>query len=193
MTPSQRSKKTDRRVIRTCKAIMNAYDKLICEKDAGKVTVSAIAREANIDRKTFYLHYRSVEDLATRKTGEALERIFGKLVSEGVGKSFPERVHIVLMEANKIFTENVTVYANLVQHVSIDQELVRIENSVAPALARVGLNPDITSNQQLQMKLQFFIAGTLSLYATWLRSDRSQPIETVSDAIEEGILALHDA
>lgn len=32
-------------------------------QDYHKITIASVAREADIDRKTFYLHYRSVSDL----------------------------------------------------------------------------------------------------------------------------------
>ena len=60
--------KVDRRVARTKKAIEDAFEKLVAETDYSKITVSAIAKEANINRKTFYLHYSSVEDVLDSMT-----------------------------------------------------------------------------------------------------------------------------
>ena len=54
---------TDRRVVRTRKAIREAFFKLMENQDYHKITIASVAREADIDRKTFYLHYRSVSDL----------------------------------------------------------------------------------------------------------------------------------
>lgn len=55
--------RTDRRVVRTRRAIMDAFKGLLAQREPAKITVSAIAREANIDRKTFYLHFGSVDGL----------------------------------------------------------------------------------------------------------------------------------
>ena len=65
------AQKTDRRIIRTKKAIDAALDKLLTEKDVSKITVSAIAREADIDRKTFYLHYSSIEELFSQRSNRS--------------------------------------------------------------------------------------------------------------------------
>ena len=186
-----RTKRPDRRVLRTRKAIMNAFDKLISSKDINKITVSAIAREADIDRKTFYLHFKSVDELATYKTEEALEQILMTLKAEGTGKGFPDRLRIVLSEVNRILTANLVVYTNIAQRLSTDQALKHFEQASVPALVNSGLSAEMATNQQVRMRLQFFIAGAISLYSTWLKSDRSQPIETVSDTIEESILSLH--
>ncbi len=48
---------TDRRVRKTKKAIQDAYFRLLEKKRTEKITVAEITREADIDRKTFYLHY----------------------------------------------------------------------------------------------------------------------------------------
>ena len=53
----------DRRVRRSRRAIVAAFDRLITEVPLEQVTVSAIAREADVDRKTFYQHFGSVDGL----------------------------------------------------------------------------------------------------------------------------------
>ena len=185
MTPA-RTRKPDRRVIRTRKAIMSAFDRLVSSKGE-KITVSAIAREAGIDRKTFYLHYKSVDDLANHKAEEALEQILAVFKAEGIGKSFPERIHIILSEVNNILTSNIAVYSSIASRLTTDQALRHFEQAAGPALMHSGFNTDVMTVPQSHMRLQFFIAGSISLYSTWLKSDHSQPIETVSNAIEEAI------
>ena len=46
--------KTDLRVIKTKKAIRNAFAELLSEKDIQKITIKDIADTAVINRKTFY-------------------------------------------------------------------------------------------------------------------------------------------
>ena len=45
----------DRRIVRSRNAILSAFERLLMEKPLADITVSAIAREANVDRKTFTL------------------------------------------------------------------------------------------------------------------------------------------
>ena len=47
-------KRPDRRVVKTKKAIRNAFAKLLSEKELDKITMKDIAEEANINRKTLY-------------------------------------------------------------------------------------------------------------------------------------------
>lgn len=50
-------KKTDRRVIKTKHAIFKAFVELLNEKDVNQITITDIAKKANINRKTFYNYY----------------------------------------------------------------------------------------------------------------------------------------
>ena len=63
----------DRRVARTKAAVHAAVLKLVQERAFDKVTVAAVAREADIDRKTFYLHYASVDDVVDEIVREEAE------------------------------------------------------------------------------------------------------------------------
>lgn len=56
-------KKTDRRTLKTKKAIYNAFMELLVEKELHKVTVQEISDLADINRATFYKHFLDVYDL----------------------------------------------------------------------------------------------------------------------------------
>lgn len=177
--------KSDRRVIRTRKAIMEAFNTLICEGDIKKITVSAIAREADIDRKTFYLHYSSIDELADRKTEEAIERVLNALKTKGANKTDVERLHIVLEEVNSILLSDVTVYANIASSLSVDQILKRLQRAAEPALVHTGADITTPTTSKERMQLRFYLAGAWSLYWIWLKGDHRQPIEEISQIIEQ--------
>ena len=56
-------RKPDLRVIKTQKAIKNAFKEMVMEMDASKITVKELSERAQIHRKTFYLHYTTMEAL----------------------------------------------------------------------------------------------------------------------------------
>ena len=53
----------DRRVRRTKKRLREALLGLLCTKSVEDITVSELAIKADINRGTFYTHYRDAEDL----------------------------------------------------------------------------------------------------------------------------------
>lgn len=52
----------DRRIKRTRASIFNAILDLMVEKDTSKITVLELCKKADINKSTFYLHYKSMDD-----------------------------------------------------------------------------------------------------------------------------------
>lgn len=48
----------DRRIRRTRTAVFNAVLDLMVEKDTSKITVLELCKRADINKSTFYLHYK---------------------------------------------------------------------------------------------------------------------------------------
>ncbi|HLH36392.1 MAG TPA: TetR/AcrR family transcriptional regulator [Alloacidobacterium sp.] len=56
-------KRTDRRVARTRKALLDALHSLICEKDYDSIVVKEILDRADVGRSAFYTHFVDKDDL----------------------------------------------------------------------------------------------------------------------------------
>ena len=65
-------KKTDRRTLKTRKAIYDAFMQLVTEKELHRVTVQEISDIADINRATFYKHFLDVYDLYDKLEQEIL-------------------------------------------------------------------------------------------------------------------------
>lgn len=55
----------DRRVRKTKKAIHDVFCELAKEKKLNEITIKELCSKADINKSTFYLHYRDIYDLAT--------------------------------------------------------------------------------------------------------------------------------
>lgn len=55
--------KTDLRVVRTRKLIRDAFMDMVGEVGVARITVKDLTERAGINRKTFYLHFESIEAL----------------------------------------------------------------------------------------------------------------------------------
>ncbi len=53
----------DKRTIKTCKVIETTFKTMLCEEDSSALNVKRITERAEVNRKTFYLHYNCIEDL----------------------------------------------------------------------------------------------------------------------------------
>jgi AcrR family transcriptional regulator len=70
-------KRADRRSIRTRRALRDALEALLAARPVKAITVSALAEKADINRATFYLHYRSPRDLILETAQELLADLAG--------------------------------------------------------------------------------------------------------------------
>lgn len=71
--------KEDLRVIKTIKGIKASFEELICEKDYERITVKELCERAEINKKTFYHYYETLDHLLKEMQEELssgfLERI----------------------------------------------------------------------------------------------------------------------
>ncbi len=67
--------KTDRRVVRTKRLVRDALTELMEEKGFEGITVRDLTEKADINRGTFYLHYRDKYDLLEQSENEIIQEI----------------------------------------------------------------------------------------------------------------------
>lgn len=65
----------DRRIRKTRKVIRECLTELLKEKRIQDITVREIAEKADINRGTFYLHYKDIFDLMEQIENELLEEL----------------------------------------------------------------------------------------------------------------------
>lgn len=66
-------KKTDRRVLRTRKMLLDGLTNLLKEKDIKDISVKELSDYADINRCTFYLHYKDVYDMLEKIEAEFID------------------------------------------------------------------------------------------------------------------------
>lgn len=67
-------KKTDRRVRRTKNLLIQSLTTLLMEKDLKDISVLELAELADVNRGTFYLHYKDIYDLYEKTENEILDK-----------------------------------------------------------------------------------------------------------------------
>lgn len=175
--------KLDKRVVKTRAAIHDAFRQLIATCGLDKVTVSALARQAKIDRKTFYLHYSSVQALFDEEVETLVERILSCIDISCVDADRAGQLRGVLDEVEAIISSDVDFFAYVARSLSLEFTLNHIRAAVATYMERqYGLEAEQVPEPQL-IRLRFMLAGAVAVYGEWLRGDHSQPIGEVSQVV----------
>ena len=183
--------KTDRRVIKTRAAIKAALEKLVKEQGMDKLTVSALAREANIDRKTFYLHYDSIDDLIDCAASDMVEDIISTIDPDRLRADSGQQVRLTLARVNEKICADVELYAYMANNLSMDFVLGHIERALVHYAETYGVESLprelLADGDPGYYRPRFYLAGAVSVYSEWLCSDRTRPIEEVAEVVADAL------
>ena len=72
-------KHMDMRVKRTLKSVQQAFYSLAQEKSLDEITITGLTQRAGINRKTFYLHYKSMDELMQAVSEESYQNMMNEL------------------------------------------------------------------------------------------------------------------
>lgn len=183
----------DKRILNTQERIRQAYVKLLTGSEKPKLTVTALAREANIDRKTFYLHYDTLDDVMLDVSQHITEQFVERLEQRGflekgvdVGIFF-QTLGLTLHEHGDLFR-----YAALrPSHELFWEQIKRLlaQRLVEHYQEKFQLTPDA-----LYVYVRFLLGGMQEIYREWLRGELKLSIEELSrltgDVAFEGFSAI---
>lgn len=172
---------TDRRILRTKKAIRQAFLSLLSERTFEDITVSALSERAGINRKTFYLHYNSTRELYDEIRQEESERISRLSCWKKLGKEELDPYEVFL-EMNKLIEEDRALYRAMLSTVSGQSLLSKIKERILESeemkLAR-RLRPD------LDYYLEYTLSGLFSIYLHWLSEPNHISVEELAKIAAE--------
>jgi AcrR family transcriptional regulator len=175
--------KIDRRILRTRKLLWEALIALIEEKDYSEITIQDIADRANVNRVTFYLHYRDKQDLLVK----SVEVIFEELVAKTApltGEAFrldvpPEGMTLVYRH----IAENAKFYRKLLGENGIPLLVDRLRRFLAELTMqrfRLAMPPGSPGPVPLEVVAEYAAGSIIGLITWWLENDMPIPPEQFS-------------
>lgn len=170
----------DRRIQRTLAAIDAAFANLLRTTDYRKITVSAIAREANINRKTFYLHYSSVDDVLRRVVGQIVERVVEEAEQSSAATNPEELLPDLTLKLLQEFHKKSDLEGNLVKDMPLEQMIDLVSVPLERCIAQSYRSKGFDVPEHLDYYVACYLGALFSVYETWRRTD-------MADSLEEAI------
>ena len=183
---SSKKPRLDRRIVRSRNAILSAFERLLMEKPLADITVSAIAREANVDRKTFYVHFGTVDGLLDAIAEDVVEMIVDsvELTLASLGSDPNERAlgaaETFFRTINEALCNNLMLNRQLIENIPLDDFMARLREPLERKIAERNLLPHGLKDEMFDYYLAFLLSGIIGIYRTWALSDGSVPIERIS-------------
>ena len=192
------TQKKDKRARRSDAAIRKAFYELLVERDYDKITVTELARRADIDRKTFYLHYASIDDLSDALMHEEVSQLADK-VRASITKS-GEAIDIhQLYETIGIETiEMIGNRAGVLKYAQLEGVLTRLK----PVVVETIISEDLLGLSEVlgehwKMVESSFMAGIFELYLQWYEGNSELELKELAKIavaiVTGGVAALTKA
>lgn len=169
----------DRRITKTKRAIQDAYFSLLLAKNAPKITISEIARRADIDRKTFYLHYDSIEGIIVEFSEDLIEKLLLTLEQKEFFKQ-PFDVACIFDSINLIINEDIVFF----RKIASNPDYFFLWNEIKKILIQTFI--DVYSPQvnipidEFQLHAEYFASGIISVYLYWLKEELPLSIDDLA-------------
>jgi len=170
--------KKDRRVEKTRNAIRNAYLDLLLEKGS-RLSVTAIAERANIDRKTFYFHYDSMDDVFDDLISVSFSHLNDNLAKIGFYEN-PTDIAMLLKVLNRMIEENLTVY----RHLSGDPKYNTLIDHIAFVITEAMIKryqSNVPDSEPYKVYCHYFIYGVMSVYQSWLQGNVNMSLDQLAE------------
>lgn len=167
----------DRRVQKTKAAIREAFLALLDKKPLEEITVTELAKEANIERKTFYLHYNNIGEIV-----EEIEQIVVEMIDEATG-DLPVNSREYFAQLTRIMSDNFDYFSTIMRDPKFISFQGRSQNILRSALMEhyrksTDLDPD-----HLELYADFYAAGISSIYIHWMQYGQKLDLEDLTDFV----------
>lgn len=166
----------DIRIAKTKKGIINAFLELRSKKAIEKITVKELCEKAEINKSTFYTHFKDIYDLSEYLETQIANEVVSSLQHPEYLFSKPD---IFIGELSYAYTAQENLIHTLFSGSRANMLLVRVENSLKEII--FSLRPDYKDN------ITANVLFTLSIYGGFYAFEncRSFGEDSVIDVLSE--------
>ena len=182
--------KHDRRILKTKKAIYEALVELMQKKTLNSITVTELAAAANINRKTFYTYYSTVNDV--------LDEVINELIS-----SLKDLIYAMSEDYNMLSPQTLFAFLNTIMS---DVDIVRalftsdngnmlfnkLQKALQETLLKELIDNDIKMNippEQYPLISSFVAGGMIYVYYEWITNPNGTSLDEMARTLTTLIIS----
>ncbi|TWE01912.1 TetR family transcriptional regulator [Neobacillus bataviensis] len=172
--------KGNRRTLYSKKVIIDAFLKLLQEKNLNKITVTDICKEADINRGTFYSYYNDPFDLMRSIEEEMIEKMMRTINISG-----DESIKNILNDIFNLILENIELCKIIFNEKNGSHVLNTILKSVYVRTIEEQKRRFPNANEtQLEYCFTYTTGGTIEVVRKWINDEMKLPAEEVIRILE---------
>lgn len=174
-------KTEDRRVRKTKRAMEEALAKLLAEKPLNNISVREISELADINRGTFYLHYKDVYDMVEKLQDEIFEK-FQTIVDNHDPKKSKGELFPMLIELFNLLAENAPLAGVLMSKNGDAAFVEKLKHVIREKCFTNALEIfKIKNSDEFTYFYYFIVSGCIGIFTSWLDNGMKEtPYEIAS-------------
>lgn len=172
----------DKRVIRTKKAIRNALFVLMECKSIEDISISELTAAANVNRRTFYTHYRSLTDILDEIEAEVVQSLAEMLVSVNYDE-YANSVAKLFISFNELISGEFDTYFHLLQMDTRGILTSRLRNAIKVSSETIFASLPVGAQKNFVYVTSFIAGGFLAMFSEWYYGDKTVPVEEAADIV----------
>lgn len=167
--------KIDLRVLKTEESIKNTFKSMLLEMPYEKITIKELCERALINRKTFYLHYSSIDDLLEEFQDELASEYFDRIKDYDHIKNVDKIIETFFMfsEEKGTFYERINCNSNYnyIQQQTTNKLSLKSQDNLKSIR--------IFDEEKQSIILAFVNSATLGIYRQWIRDGKQIPVNKI--------------
>lgn len=185
-------KKVDRRVIKTRRQLKKGLAALMKEKSVNQLTVKELVEEVDINRSTFYLHFKDIQDLL-REIEENMEAQIKRAIEEHPIVSGNENAFYFIEDMFRVLDEEREISKALIGPNGDMGFIHRIERIIKENSRGTLEKMFPGKKEDLKYFYAFCLSGCLGLVKVWLNEGEEKSPEEMAQMTFNMIANAKDA
>ena len=152
------------------KKISSTYLTLLIEAD-NKFTVTDVVNAAGINRGTFYLHFKNLDDVAQYIENE-LASNFKELEIDFRMADIDHLPEVMIGRLNEILSKDIDYYRLIITATGNGNLMERIKNSILKSISNnFKIMKYVTNYENFKMVVQYVVGGVVNVYTDWFKGN----------------------
>jgi AcrR family transcriptional regulator len=161
----------DRRIRKTRQQLRDAMILLLKEKSITEISVREISELADINRGTFYLHYKDVYDMVEQIENEIFNE-FNSVVNARTTEELRDNTELILEDLFNYMSENALLCSVLLSH---NGDIAFLQKLTGVVKEKMYHNWDAWYNKEKSCYFNtfstFLVAGCVGVIQEWINGD----------------------
>ena len=167
----------DKRIVKTRLAVFNAVFDLSTEKELDKITVVELCARAGINKSTFYLHYRSIDDCFQ----QCFDYFAGRILDLSKGINYidmsvaPEKTVASILD---VVEQNLKYFERFKNSVIYDSAIKSLKESFIQSICKAN-DINVVDNYHEVAKVTFLVGGCADVIIRMMPNFNRDEIEKI--------------